>query len=64
MAEEQDRAAIATVQKLVHRVAHYHTRCDCPECTALRRVCVLATEALDMKAARIRKAERDRKLNR
>lgn len=64
MADQEDRASIEVVKKLVHRVGQSHERCTCVECTAIRRVCVLATEAVEMKAAKQRRDFRDKQLKR
>lgn len=54
MAEDQDRASIGIVKGLLHRTDRNES-CKCYECTAIKRVCILAQEAIDMKAARERK---------
>jgi len=55
MAEEQDRASIGIVKGLIHRVGQSPTSCKCYECIAIKQVCILAQEAIDMKAAKERK---------
>lgn len=56
MAEREDRAAIETAREILH------SRLSDAEYTALRRVLILAGEAVDMKAARDRKRFRDQQL--
>lgn len=50
-----DNDAIALVAMLRHRIDTRRS-CKCEECRALKRVVALAREAVDMKAARVRKA--------
>lgn len=56
MAEEQDLASIETVKRMIHGDRTTGApNCHCSECAALKRVCNLAKEAIDMKAAKERK---------
>lgn len=47
-----DTNAIATVKRLRHRTDGGRHECECGECSSVVRVCVLASEAIAMKAAK------------
>jgi hypothetical protein len=51
-----DADAIGRVQALRHRIGGSPRSCECEDCEAIKRVCVLAREAVEMKAARRRSA--------